>query len=38
MPHHAQARINRIIEDCGGDVDYGKLQKFAQKQGWTDNN
>ena len=34
LSHDAQARIKNIIDKNDGDVDYAKLNKYAQKQGW----
>jgi hypothetical protein len=37
LPPHVRNRVNKIIEDCGGDIDYSKIQKYVQKCGFEYN-
>jgi hypothetical protein len=34
LPEHVRRRVSKIIEGCDGDVDYEKLDKYANKKGW----
>ena len=37
LPPNVKNRVDRIIDQCDGDVDYQKLQKHLKKQGYDVN-
>lgn len=36
LPDHVKKRIDKIVDQCGGEVDYAKLERHARKKGWFD--
>ena len=36
LPPHVKKRVDRIVDQCGGEVDYTKLERHARKKGGLD--